>query len=108
MDFFSLVPLMGMQTDVAMLNNGLAFFVGLAIHVLRQMWVEQVSLREYLAGHTGRTLLSGGSLLGAFSFLMMSYPEAPLMLYALGGYCIDSIMNKAPLSVAKVKSEDQI
>lgn len=108
MDFFSLVPMMSMQADASMMYNGLAFMLGLAIHIGRQMWVEQVSLREYLSGHKGRTLLSGTSLIGAFSFLMMSYPEAPLMVYTLGGYCIDSIMNKAPLSVKKVENEKVI
>lgn len=108
MDFMSLMPLMGMQDDVMLMKSGLAFIIGLAVHIGRQMWMERVSLREYMAEYKGRTMLSMGSLVGAFSFLATSYPDAPLMVYLMGGYCIDSLMNKAPLSTKKVETEEKI
>ena len=108
MEFIQMISLMGIQDDVMLMKSGLAFVIGLVVHIGRQMWMERVSLREYMAEYKGRTMLSMSSLIGAFSFLATSYPEAPLMIYLMGGYCIDSLMNKAPLSVKKVETEKTI
>jgi hypothetical protein len=105
MEFLQMMNLMNVSNETELLKCGLAFVIGLAVHIMRQMFVERVSLREYLTEHKGRTYLSMGSLVSTFALLQTSYPEAPLLVYMMGGYCIDSLMNKAPLSMKKLSEE---
>ena len=105
MEFLQLMSLMDLVNSAEVSKCALAFLVGLCLHVARQIIVERVSLREYLVGHKGRTYLSMGSLVSVFVLLQNSYPAAPLVVYMMGGYCVDSLMNKAPLSMKKLSEE---
>lgn len=104
MEFLQLLGMVDFN-DPSVLKNGLVFLVGTLIHVVKKMWTEQVSLREYMTEHKGRTFLSLGTLMGVFSFISMNYPESSYVLYFMGGYCIDSLINKSPLSSKRVEKD---
>ena len=97
--------LIGLQSEPGIWYNMLAFGVGLAAHIGKKCFMEKVSLRDYLAEHKMNTYLSMGGLLGAFTYMHNMHPDTPILMYALGGYCIDSLMNKAPLTDKRLEKE---
>lgn len=76
--------------------NLIGFLAGTAIHIGKKCYVEDIPLRDYLKGESGRTILSGTGLISSFITATMLYPDAPVQVYTLCGYFIDSFLNKAP------------
>ena len=102
MDFSWLESLQG---DSDFLYNLLAFLLGLGLHVGKKCYQEKVSLREYLEGHKLNTYLSLTGLASLMSYLQLSYPGAPFVVYLMAGYSVDSLLNKVPLSPKKIEQE---
>lgn len=87
------------------LNSALAFLAGLAVHIGKKCYTEDVSLKEYINEHKASTALSFGSLVTAYIGIQMFTPEANLAVYALSGYSIDSLVNRSPVSMARVAKD---
>ena len=106
LDILTNLDIMGSQDEIGLYTSMIAFGLGLVVHILRQMFSEDVSLKEYLMTHKMRSLLSGGSLISAFMLVYTMYPTSPLIVYFLCGYSIDSLLNKAPLTKKKLDKEN--
>jgi hypothetical protein len=106
LEFLTSLDIMGSQDELGLYTNMLAFGLGLIIHIVKQMWEEQVSLKDYLMTHKARSMLSMGSLASVFMLITATYPASPLIVYFLCGYSIDSLVNKAPLTSKKIQKEN--
>lgn len=106
LEFLTNLDIMGSQDELELYINMLAFGLGLLIHIVKQMWEEQVSFKDYLMTHKARSMLSMGSLASAFMIITATYPASPLIVYFLCGYSIDSFVNKAPLTTRKIEKEE--
>ena len=103
---------LSLQNDPTLLMNVGAFVLGLCIHIGKKCYMEKISFRDYMMENPGSTSLSLSSLMMAFLYINATYAAAPLAVYLLGGYSIDSLLNKAPLSLSRVndlykKEEDK-
>ena len=106
LEFLTSLDVMGSQDEMGLYTKIIAFGLGLIAHILRQVWVESVSFKEYLVEHKVRSMLSLGSLASVFILINSTYPASPLIVYFLCGYSIDSLINKAPLTSRKLQKEN--
>lgn len=100
-----LASLLSLDFNSLLDYSTLAFVVGLALHVAKKCVMEKVSLTEYLLEHRTGTYLSLGSLVSTFVYMKTMHPDLPVMMYALAGYCVDSMVNKAPLTIKRLENE---
>lgn len=97
--------LLGSEDEMGLYVKIACFSVGLLVHILRQMWSEEVTFKEYLLTHKARSIMSLGSLASIFVLITTTYPDSPLLVYFLCGYSVDSLVNKAPLTSRKIGKE---
>lgn len=102
MEFASLLSI---DFNSSLTYNVLAFAAGLCLHIAKKCVMEKVSLREYLLEHRTGTYLSLGSLISTLTYMQTMHPDLPIIMYALAGYCVDSMTNKAPLTIKRLETE---
>ena len=96
---FNAEMLTTISSDPSFLFNLVAFLLGLTLHVGQKMFQHDVPFREYVNTHGGRTLLSLTTLVSSFIAISVMFPGAAYITYFFGGYSIDSLMNKVPMSI---------
>lgn len=106
LDFLFNLDIMGFQDELSAYSNIIAFSLGVVLHILKKVWMEECTIKEYLMTHKIRSMLSLGSLVSTYLLITTMYPGSQLIVYFLCGYSIDSLVNKAPLTSRKLQKEN--